>query len=468
MNQDQNDIIYRFLGTNDDAIFEDLKTSRDPLLTFTNFMNRELIDGALTLDDSDEISQIILTKPAMIRYKIYDKMLDDLEGGVDFDTVDYKEVIDTISREHQVIDTPFRHTIPIIATTSARNESGIIDIYVSRKQVPDFIMSDITFRSFTKTLGNTVGLDFDILCVQYDGGNQFDVFTCDIRSVDSPIAIKDIKSYLASSDLEIKKCVMAILKKIFLDCLLRRQTDRSFKQYVSLSLWNRSKNNLKFHKDNVDGAPNIDYFTLTYITRDPTKLLKGPTLITSSVSETKKQCNLVVGHGTTIGLDNRSFYHATPLADISQEKTMMRMPIEYYVGKPPLLQEQDHSRFIPSLIIDVANNTTNGERLFFRSWYYDTITTGNLTHITSIVLDKEMYDEMTVQRGIQHTDSASAEHLIDTLLETNVALGTRRRKSKKGKKSIKLIPFILGNNILKKKRRTIKKKPNKVFKFKTQ
>jgi len=94
----------------------------------------------------------------------------------------------------------------------------------------------------------------------------------------------------------------------------------------------------------------------------------------------------------------------------------------------------------------------------------------SLTHITTIEIDKEMHDEMRAQRGIQTTDYADTSMLIDDLLETNKALGMRSRKSKKGKKG-KLIPFILGDNIgykktyNKKKRRTIKKKSNKVFKF---
>ena len=114
----------------------------------------------------------------------------------------------------------------------------------------------------------------------------------------------------------------------------------------------------------------------------------------------------------------------------------------------------------------VAFNTENNARLFFRTWYYDTrpddITS---THIISIDLDKELHYEMDAQRGIQTTDYADADILINDLLLSNTALGMRHKN--KTIKIIKIIPFILGNNINQLKfNKTHTKKNKKVIKKK--
>jgi hypothetical protein len=423
----------------------------EPLKAFTQMMNRELVDGHLTL--SDDIQSTISSNPASIIYKIYDKMLDDIKNGIEIDD-EYEErtindiisshqIIDTpndIISSHQIIDTPFHHKVPIIAKTPV-SESGIIDIFVSRKQTPEFLMRHITYRSFNKTLRSRFGLSFGVLCMKYEH-RRFDIYTCDklIPHMD----LTNARVPLSSPDIEIRNCMIAMFKKIFLDALLRRQTDAPFTQYFTLDLANRSKNNLIFHKDLAVGMPNVNYFTLTYITNDPATIFKGPTIISTTRSEIKKQCNLVVGHGTTIGLDNRVFYHATPLARINQKETTIRVEVEREYNA--VTREQDHSKLDPSLLTIVADNTANADRLFFRSWYYDTpLDDSVLTLLTSIDLDAEIEDEMRAQRGIPATDYADADILIDDLLQTNTALGMRRRRKSKKRKSIKLIPFILSN-----------------------
>ena len=444
-----------------DALFVELHKSNEPLMAFTDMMNYELVDGYLGLDA--DILTAISSTPASVRYKIYNKMLDNIETGVEVD--DYEEVINEIS-SHQIIDTPFRHSVPIIAKT--HGESGILDIFVSRKQTPEFIMRDITYRSFNETLGRRFALSFGVLCMKYEN-RRFDIYVCDKHVPDMEQSV-DAGVFLTSPDPEIRNCMIAMFKKIFLDSLLRRQNDAPFTQYFTLDLANRNKKNLKFHKDSIVGMPNVNYFTLTYITKDPETIFKGPTLITTTrLSEIKKQCNLVVGHGTTIGLDNRVFYHATPLAEINQETTKIYNEVENNNGTET--REQDHNKLDLDLLTIVAENTANADRLFFRSWYYDTpLDDSTLTTLISIDLDPVIEHEMRAQRGIPSTDYADADILIDDLLQTNTALGMRRRKSKK-RKSIKLIPFILGNNVpkravnMKKRGRTHKRQRPKKTKL---
>jgi hypothetical protein len=459
----QLDIVDRFIRITDmKNVFKELNVYvNNPLKVFTEFMNHSLVFVALDLDD--EISQIISSKPEMIRYKIYNKLLDDLEGGVDIDTVDYREVIDTIIREHQVIDTPFHHTIPIIAKNVLQKESGILDIYVSRKQTPAFIMHDITFNTFTnalRTYSSSKLVSFGVLCLTYDT-HKIDIYTCNKHSATMPFA--DIHDVISNP--EMQNFIVAIFKKIFLDSLLRRQNDDPFKQYFTIDLYNRSKGQTGFHQDSFPDL-HIDYFTLTYVINDPSKTFKGPTIISHTETSSKKQCNLVVGHGTTIGLDNRVLYHSTPEPHINQDETNTYIPyFKYFNDKKITIREQDHSRFNPSLLTVVAENTAQIDRCFFRSWYYDTPADDiKLTLLTTIELDKELRDEMRVQRGITQTDYADADILIDDLLQTNTALGIRRRrKSKKGKKrkSIKLMPFILGDT---NKRKTHKKHKKRIQK----
>jgi len=459
----QLDIVDRFIRITDmKNVFQELNVHvNNPLKVFTEFMNHSLVFVAFDLDD--EISQIILSKPEMIRYKIYNKMLDDLEGGVEIGMVDYKEIIDTISREHQVIDTPFRHTIPIIAKNPIANESGILDIYVSRKQTPAFIMRDITFNTFTnalRTYSSSKLVSFGVLCLTYDT-HKIDIYTCNKR-VTPTMVFADIQDVISNP--EMQKFIIAIFKKIFLDSLLRRQNNNPFKQYFTIDLTNRNKGQTGFHQDSSPDL-HIDYFTLTYVINDPSKTFKGPTIISHTETSSKKQCNLVVGHGTTIGLDNRVLYHSTPEPHINQDETNTYIPyFKYFYDKKITIREQDHSRFNPSLLTVVAENTAQTDRCFIRSWYYDTPADDiNLTLLTTIELDKELRDEMQVQRGITQTDYADADILIDDLLQTNTALGIRRRRKSKKVKINKLIPFILGNipqkkAVIKKRRRTLKRR----------
>ena len=432
------DKFIRVLSIEPTVVVEELYASTDPpLKAFTDFMNYELLDGNLGLDE--DIQTIISKKPAIIRYKIFNEMLDDADNDIDIDSIDYKERIKSISRAIQVIDRPFHHKTPIIA-------KSLLDIYVLRKQTPDFIMRDITYHLFNIILNKFSSelISFGVLCLKYENERVY-VYSCNKPIPDIPFV--DIGRFLSTAEPEIQHFIIAILKKVFLDSLLRRLIDHPFTQYFTLDLYNRNKGQIAFHQDSSPELPDVNFFTLTYITNDPAKVFKGPTIIshTSTETEIKKQCNLVVGHGTTIGLDNSVLYHSTPNAHINQDETILHTLLK--PKQNPLTsvatREKDHSLLNEPLLTLVEDNTANMTRLFFRTWYYDTPPNDiTLTLITTIDLDKELYDEMGAQRNIQPTNYEDADILINDLLETNTAFGMKNKKKTKT-----IIPFIIGNSI---------------------
>lgn len=467
---EQLDILDKFIRVSSiepTIVVEDLYTSNDPpLKAFTDFMNYELLDGNLDLDE--DIQKIISKKPAIIRYKIFNEMLDDIMADNDIDSIDYKERIKSISRAIQVIDRPF-HKTPIIAKSSLHDTNDLLDIYVLRKQTPEFIMRDITYHLFNKilTMFSSGLISFGVLCLKYEN-ERVDVYSCNKPISDIPFM--DIGRFQSTFEPEIQHFIIAILKKVFLDSLLRRRIDRPFTQYFTLDLYNRNKGQIGFHQDSSPELPDVNFFTLTYITNDHAKVFKGPTIIshTSTETEIKKQCNLVVGHGTTIGLDNRVLYHSTPNARINQEETILHTLLveskQNHLMTSVATREKDHSLLNEPLLTLVEDNTANMTRLFFRTWYYDTPPNDiTLTLITTIDLDKELYDEMDAQRNIQTTNYEDADILINDLLVTNTAFGMKNKKKTKT-----IIPFIIGNSIshIKYNKKSHTKRANRIVKKK--
>lgn len=377
-----------------------------------------------------------------------------------------ENIIDPPSR----VDIPFQYKTPIFAKAHDDTD-GLQNIYVSRKQTAEFLMRDIRDEHFRTVISSTFisgRASFGVLFMKY-ANDQIQIYTCN-KPTDPSNYNDNIAIYVE----KFKLFFTAIFKKTFLDSLLRRQNNEPFTQYFSLDLVNRIKNFDLFHQDATDTI-HVNYFTLTFIVdedKHPECILKGPTLIPSHSTYTtiQNQCNLVVGNGTTIGLDNKMLYHATPLSQISKYKTNWPHLVENHYLDPKLVQtkEQDHRHLDKRLLTLLEQNTKNIQipRFFIRTWYIDNPPSDIRIDgpsirmpIMSIDLDDELRNEMSTQR-ITPREYKTADELISELLQSNMALGVQVKHKRKNKISMKRVPNKNTKRVktVIKKRKTVRKK----------
>ena len=74
-----------------------------------------------------------------------------------------------------------------------------------------------------------------------------------------------------------------------------------------------------------------------------------------NIDTTHNQCNLLVGNGTTVGYDNRTLYHSTPLPNISRYEQILNHDIQFsdsrsHHGEYVKTKEQNHRHLVEELL----------------------------------------------------------------------------------------------------------------------
>lgn len=283
---------------------------------------------------------------------------------------------------------------------------GWADIYLLRYQTPETLMTtffnlikevyDRLNTTYFNGIAQLIGLGYFHL--RYDGKKGMSVEIYDDETIQS--AIKSIPNkptlsmeqfFQAANDLPafvdlVKALIFKAFLELFVQSNLRR--DVSFDYIVGLDLYayRNPVQSLLFHKD---ATPSIltQFFTLTYIIKDPSIIMKGPTIVTDENMTRKASLTMAVKNGSTVGVDNRIVLHATPDSEVSIPTTeserlwrerliLPTIEASQFVLKT-VRAESDYERSDLAADLEVRKrqiakiegDTLNTQRSFLRTWY---------------------------------------------------------------------------------------------------
>jgi hypothetical protein len=287
------------------------------------------------------------------------------------------------------------------------SEDGWANIYLLRYQTPESLMR-IYFTLIKKVYDSLnikyfggqaalIGLGYFYLRYDGKGGMSAEIFDTD--SIGSAMtAFGGGKPTLTTTQFfeesrdnpqGFVKLVKAIIYKSFLELFIQSNLRRDvpFECRIALDLYaSRSYGqSLLFHKDEIDSI-STQFFTLTYIIDGPDIIIKGPTIVTEKDMGQKASITPAVRNGSTVGIDNRIMYHATPGPGVS---ILTESPLSW--TQTPLRRQQETPQFVlknvkvasdsdwtgpyadpeerRGRIEKLQSDTANTPRSFIRTWY---------------------------------------------------------------------------------------------------
>ena len=283
---------------------------------------------------------------------------------------------------------------------------GWADIYLLRYQTPDALMKifynlikpvyDDLNTTYFNGRATLIGLGYFHL--RYDGKKGMSAEIYDTGTI--PSAIESIPNkptlsmeefFQAANGLPIfVDIVNALIYKAFLELFVQSnlRRDAPFDYIVGLDLYafRNPVQSLLFHKDETASIL-TQFFTLTYIIKDQSIIMKGPTIVTDEDMERKASLTMAVKNGSTVGVDNRIMLHATPDPEVSIPTTESERLWKERLILPTIEAQQfvlktvraasdyDRSELAADLdirkrqIAKIESDTLKTQRSFLRTWY---------------------------------------------------------------------------------------------------
>ena len=287
------------------------------------------------------------------------------------------------------------------------SEDGWANIYLLRYQTPESLMS--TYFTLIKKVYDSLNIKYfggqaaliglGYFYLRYDGKGGMSAEIFDTDSIEAAMTafgggkptLDTTQFFEESRDNSqgFVELVKAIIYKSFLELFIQSNLRRDvpFECRIALDLYaSRSYGqSLLFHKDEI-GSISTQFFTLTYIIDGPDIIIKGPTIVTEKDMDQKASITPAVRNGSTVGIDNRIMYHATPGPEVS---ILTESPLSW--TQTPLRKQQETPQFVLKNVKVAADSDWTGpyadpeerrrrieklqsdtattQRSFIRTWY---------------------------------------------------------------------------------------------------
>jgi hypothetical protein len=228
-----------------------------------------------------------------------------------------------------------------------------------------------TYLNNTYFAGNSLGfirlgnfyLDFfrnEISCCNVNITDQ--VFQDDVQKY---TVRPDILKTLLKENKDFQDFFLLLIKKTLYELYIRSRVNG----YFSIDLYANRHSSLAniFHVDSTDLLP-VSFFTLTYIVPNGA-IMKGVTVISREelpVGEKRHAISVSIMNGTTLGIDNRHVFHATPSTIINEPDAVPNN----YIEETALVDTHRFTITRP-IIPGTPNIDIESKRSFIRTWYYE-------------------------------------------------------------------------------------------------
>jgi hypothetical protein len=367
--------------------------------------------------------------------------------------------------------------------------NGWANVYLLRYQTPEVLMA--TLNRLTppvykvlnemhfESSAQLIGLGYFFL--RYNGAGRMSAEIFDTDTIPSAMAsfgggkpaLTTRQFFEASTGVaDFSNLVNALVYKSFLELFIQSnlRPNEPFECRVGLDLYaaRSPQQALLFHKDDTHSI-STQFATLTYMIKDHSVIIKGPTFVATKDNPVKASFTPAVRHGITVGFNNTIFDHSSPGPEISIPTGAQRIwktsAVRYQRETPQFMlsdlrNSADYTG--PELAADpaarqeqiakVQSDTATTQRSFLRAWYITSFPRdpeARAVPINGLVLSWDymaalISDVKTNTCFVNVSPIMSADDVIRS--QRNMTLGGAETVVKPLPETLKYDPSLIGKN----------------------